>query len=66
MKLRVENLPGGKVKAMGKAWPVGEPEPPAWLVERTDPIPNTQGSAGIYSDAPVEVFFDNLKVGSNR
>jgi hypothetical protein len=66
MKLRVENLPGGRVKAMGKAWPAGEPEPQGWLVERTDPIPNTHGSAGIYSDAPVEVFFDNLKVVSNR
>ena len=66
MKLRVENLPGGAVKAMGKVWPVGETEPAAWLVERTDPIPNTHGSPGIYSDAPVEVFFDNLKVVSNR
>jgi outer membrane protein assembly factor BamB len=66
LKLRVENLPGGKVKAMGKAWAVGDPEPAAWLVERTDPIPNLRGSPGIYSDAPVEVFFDNLKVVSNR
>jgi hypothetical protein len=51
---------------MGKVWPVGEAEPAAWLVERTDPIPNTHGSPGIYSDATVEVFFDNLKVVSNR
>jgi outer membrane protein assembly factor BamB len=66
LKLRVENLPGGQVKAMGKAWPAGEPEPAAWLVERTDPVPNRQGSPGIYADAPVEVFFDNVKVVSNR
>lgn len=66
LKLRVENLPGDTVKAMGKAWPAGEPEPAAWLVERTDPVPNRQGSPGIYADAPVEVFFDNLKVVSNR
>jgi hypothetical protein len=66
LKLRVENLPGGQVKAMGKAWPVGEPEPAAWLVERTDPIPNAHGSPGLYSDATVEVFFDNVKVVSNR
>jgi outer membrane protein assembly factor BamB len=66
LKLRVENLADGKVKAMGKVWPVGEPEPAAWLVERTDPIPNTHGSPGIYSDAPVEVFFDNVKVVSNQ
>jgi outer membrane protein assembly factor BamB len=65
MKLRVENQ-AGQVKAMGKVWPAGEPEPAAWLVERTDPIPNTHGSPGIYSDATAEVFFDNLKVVSNR
>jgi outer membrane protein assembly factor BamB len=66
LKLRVETLPGGTVKAMGKAWVAGEPEPAAWLVERTDPVPNLHGSPGIYSDAPVEVFFDNVKVVSNR
>ena len=38
----------------------------AWLVERTDPIPNLHGSPGIYSDAPVEVYFDNLKVVANQ
>jgi hypothetical protein len=66
LKLRVEPTADGKVKAMGKAWPVGEAEPAGWRVERTDPIPNRQGSPGIYSDAPVEVFFDNLKVVPNR
>jgi outer membrane protein assembly factor BamB len=66
LKLRVENLAGGQVKAMGKVWPVGEAEPAAWLVERTDPVPNRQGSPGIYADASVEVFFDNVKVVSNQ
>ena len=65
LKLRVENLPDGKVKAQGKAWAVGEPEPAAWLVERIDPIGNRQGAPGIYADAPFEVYFDNLKVTRN-
>lgn len=66
LKLRVENLPEGKVKAQGKAWPAGEPEPAQWLVERVDPIGNRQGAPGIYADAPFEVYFDNLKVTSNQ
>ena len=66
LKLQVENLPDGKVRIRGKAWAVGEAEPAAWLIEKTDPIPNRQGSPGIYADAPFEVFFDNLKVTSNK
>lgn len=65
LKLRVENLPDGKVKAQGKAWPVGEPEPAQWTLERIDPVPNRSGSPGIYADAPFEVYFDNFKVTWN-
>jgi hypothetical protein len=66
MKLRVENMPGGKVKAQGKAWVASEPEPAAWLVERVDPVGNREGAPGIYADAPFEVYFDNIKVTSNQ
>jgi hypothetical protein len=66
LKLQVENLPDGVVKARGKAWPASEPEPSAWTVEHVDPIPNRQGSPGIYADATHEVFFDNIKVVPNR
>jgi len=66
LKLRVESLPDGKVKAMGKAWPANEPEPAAWLIERVDPIGNRQGAPGVYADAPFEVFFDNIKVTPNN
>ena len=66
LKLRVENLPDGKVRARGKAWPAQEAEPGAWSVERVDPIPNLQGSPGLYANAPFEIFFDNLKVRSNQ
>jgi outer membrane protein assembly factor BamB len=66
MKLRVENLPDGQVRARGKVWPVGAPEPEGWLVERTDPIGNRQGSPGIFGNALAEVYFDNLKVYANQ
>ena len=65
LKLRVENLLNGKVRARGKAWPAQEAEPGSWSVERVDPIPNLQGSPGLYANAPFEVFFDNLKVRPN-
>lgn len=66
IKLQVENLPDGRVRARGKAWPVGEAEPQAWLIEHVDPIPNRQGSPGIFANALAEVYFDNLKVYPNK
>lgn len=66
MKLRVENLPNGQVRARGKVWPVGSPEPEAWLIERVDPIGNRQGSPGVFGNALAEVYFDNLKVYANQ
>ena len=65
LKLRVETLPGGKVRARGKAWPVGESEPAEWTIEHVDPVGNRQGSPGIFADAQNEVLFDNLKVTKN-
>ncbi|MBI1791916.1 MAG: serine/threonine protein kinase, partial [Acidobacteria bacterium] len=65
VKLRVENLPGGKTRAQGKAWLASDPEPAGWMIERVDPIPNKQGAPGIYADATYEVYFDNLKVAAN-
>jgi outer membrane protein assembly factor BamB len=66
MKFRVETLPGGKVRARGKVWPAGEPEPAVWIIERIDPIGNHQGSPGIFGNAPAEIYFDNLKVYANE
>lgn len=66
LKLRVENLPGGGVRARGKVWKRGDPEPEAWLVERTDPLGEREGSPGIFGDAQFGVYYDNLKVTANR
>jgi outer membrane protein assembly factor BamB len=62
LKLQVENLPDGKTRARGKAWPASEAEPAEWLIEWTDPIGNRMGSAGIFADSANELFFDNIKV----
>lgn len=66
MKLQVENLPDGKVRARGKVWLATETEPAAWMIERIDPIPNRQGAPGIYGSALAELYFDNLKVSRNQ
>jgi outer membrane protein assembly factor BamB len=73
MKLEVQNLDGGRVRARGKVWPKGEPEPADWNVERVDPIGNVKGSPGLYADAmnsaPTggsEVFYDNIRVYPNK
>jgi hypothetical protein len=71
MKLEVQNMPEGKVRARGKVWPKGEAEPEAWTVERIDPIGNRQGAAGLYADAPSqpgggsELYYDNVRVYAN-
>jgi hypothetical protein len=66
VKLEVQNLPDGKTRVRGKAWAVGEAEPDKWALEKIDSMPNKHGGPGIYADAPNEVFFDNLKVTSNK
>jgi len=66
MKLEVQNLPDGTVRARGKVWPRSDPEPAAWMIERIDPIPNRQGAPGIFGSALAEIYFDNLKVYKNN
>jgi outer membrane protein assembly factor BamB len=73
MKLEVQTLDGGKVRARGKVWPTGEQEPAAWTIERVDPIGNLKGSPGIYADAMnasanggSEIYYDNIRVYPNQ
>jgi outer membrane protein assembly factor BamB len=73
MKLEVQTIDGGKVRARGKVWPKGETEPQTWTVERVDPIGSLKGSPGIYADAlnsaPTggsEIYYDNIKVYPNK
>jgi len=66
LKLRVENTADGKSRIRGKAWPTGATEPDTWLIDRTDPIPNKEGSPGLFADAQFGVYFDNFKVTPNQ
>jgi hypothetical protein len=66
LKLRVENLPNGSVRARGKAWPTGQPEPAEWLIDKTDPIGNRQGAPGFFIDAEFGAYIDNLKISQNQ
>lgn len=73
MKLEVQNLDKGRVRARGKVWPKGQPEPAAWTIERVDPIGNLKGSPGLYADAMnsqpgggSEIYYDNIKVYRNK
>jgi outer membrane protein assembly factor BamB len=65
-KLRVENLAGSQVRARGKAWPVGEPEPAAWQIDKTDPIGNRQGAPGLFIDAQFGAHLDNFLLTKNE
>jgi outer membrane protein assembly factor BamB len=66
LKLRVENMPDGKVRARGKAWPTGSPEPAAWTIEKIDPIGNHKGAPGFFIDAEFGAAVDNIKVTANQ
>ena len=65
LKLRVENLADGKVRARGKAWLTGETEPPQWTIEKVDPIGNKQGAPGVFVDAQYGAYLDNVKITPN-
>jgi outer membrane protein assembly factor BamB len=73
MKLEVQTLDAGRVRARGKVWPRGETEPEAWTIERIDPIGSLHGSPGIYADVMnadkqggSELYYDNIKVYRNK
>jgi outer membrane protein assembly factor BamB len=65
LKLRVENAPGGAVRARGKAWAVGEPEPAEWLIDKQDSMGNRQGAPGLFIDAQFGAYLDNFVITQN-
>ena len=66
LKLRVENNADGSVRARGKAWPTGEPEPAAWMIEKLDPKGNREGATGVFADAEFGAYLDNLTLTPNQ
>jgi len=66
MKMRVENRNDGTTVIQGKVWPVGQPEPTAWTLEKIDKIPHRKGAPGLYGDGYSDMQFDNLRVYKNQ
>ena len=66
LKLRVENLPDDQVRVRGKAWAVGDAEPADWIIDRTDPVGNHQGSPGLFLDAQFGAYLDNFVLTENQ
>ena len=65
LKLRVENLANGSVRAQGKAWAVGTPEPAAWTIEKVEPGGNREGAPGLFIDAQFGAMLDNFTLTAN-
>lgn len=65
LRLRVQNLPGGRVQVQGKAWKTGTPEPAAWTIERIDPLGSHEGAPGLFLDAEFGALIDNFAVTPN-
>ena len=61
MKMQVETTED-KAIIRGKVWRKGENEPPEWTITAEDPLPNREGSPGIYAYSVTEIYYDNLKV----
>jgi len=66
LRLRVENMPDGKVRARGKAWPVGDTEPAQWTIDKVDEIGNRQGAPGVFAFAQFGAYVDNIKIVANQ
>ena len=64
MKMRVDVV-DDTAHVKGKVWVRGEPEPEEWTIIVEDPLPNREGSPGIYGYSPAEIYYDNLKVWKN-
>ena len=65
MKLRVD-VSEDKAIVKGKVWKRDTPEPTDWTITVTDPVPNREGSPGLYGSSPVNIYYDNLKVWSSK
>ena len=61
MKMKVE-INDNKALIYGKVWRTGDDEPDDWTIKTQDPLPNREGSPGIYAYSVSEIYYDNLKV----
>ena len=64
MKMTVEVV-SDKAVVRGKVWQRGTSEPDEWTITVEDPLPNREGSPGVYGYSPAEIYYDNLRVWGN-
>lgn len=61
MKMKVETVED-KALIYGKVWKTADAEPDEWTITAEDPLPNREGSPGIYGYSATIIYYDNLKV----
>jgi hypothetical protein len=61
----VEPTANGAVRARGKAWAVGDPEPAEWMLDKLEPAGHQQGAPGLFIDAEHGAFLDNFRITRN-
>lgn len=61
MRMKVEVI-DDKAMIYGKVWRKDDPEPQDWTITAEDPLPNREGSPGIYGYSATVIYYDNLKV----
>ena len=61
MRMKVETVED-KALIYGKVWKTADAEPDEWTITAEDPLPNREGSPGIYGYSPTIIYYDNLKV----
>jgi hypothetical protein len=59
-------MPNGQVHILGKAWGATDPEPGAWMIDKTDPIGNREGAPGLFINAPFGAYLDNFSLSKNQ
>ncbi len=68
LKARVDVKPDGSGVVRGKAWPRGEAEPEAWVLEVSHRIAHKKGAPGVFGFFPLSrqrVYIDNISIVSN-
>lgn len=61
MRMKVE-IVDDKAMIYGKVWRTKDAEPKEWTITAEDPLPNREGSPGIYGYSATVIYYDNLKV----
>ncbi len=61
LKMKVD-IVGDKAVVRGKVWRREAAEPAEWTIEAEDPLPNREGSPGLYGYSAADIYYDNVKV----